>query len=387
MPDREFVYADHAATSWPKPPGVLRAMAAFLEEAGANAGRSGHRLAVEASRRVYAARRDVARLLGIRDESRVVFLPNATWALNLALYGLLEPGHHVITSSVEHNAVARPLRDLESRGVAVTRVACDSAGRLDPADVRRAVTPRTKMIVMTHASNVTGTLLPAAEVGEIAREYGLLFLLDAAQTAGCYPLHVEELGVSLLAFTGHKSLLGPQGTGGLFIGQGVVPRPLARGGTGSFSHLDTQPVELPDAYESGTLNGAGIAGLGEAARFLLARGVEEVRRHELALTSRLLKGLESIPGVRVYGPRRAEERVAVVSFRVKGLDPARAGELLDTEFGILVRVGLHCAPWAHRTVGTFPEGTVRVSLGYSHTDEEVDRIVEAVAKLGARNGA
>ena len=444
--EQRSVYADHAATSWPKPAAVVHAMVEYLEQAGANPGRSAHRRAVASARAVFAARQAVARLLGVRDESRIVFGPNATWAINLALYGLLEPGDRVVTSAMEHNAVARPLHDLSRRGVEVTRVRCTPEGYLDLDDLRRALrraargqasvdspgdgagcsTPGVArgvarggarhpmcLLVLTHASNVTGTILPVVEAARLAHEHGALILVDAAQTAGCLPLDVTAMDLDLVAFTGHKGLLGPQGTGGLYIRDGLTPRPLVRGGTGSFSHLEEQPPVLPDLYESGTLNGVGLAGLGAAVEYVAGVGVDRIRQHEVELTRRLLRGLEAIPGVRVYGPRQAEERVAVVSFNVLAdgaagaggappaaaravarpagsageggvVDPALVAELLDSEFGVMVRAGLHCAPWAHRTVGSYPQGTVRISLGYSNTPEEVDYIVSAVAAIASR---
>ncbi|MEW6547258.1 MAG: aminotransferase class V-fold PLP-dependent enzyme [Bacillota bacterium] len=382
--DGRIVYADHAATSWPKPPPVARAMVDYLEQAGANPGRSAHRLAVAAARAVFATRQAVARFLGCSHEARIVFGPNATWGINLALYGLLEPGDHVVTSTVEHNAVARPLYDLRARGVDVTRVRCSPEGHLDLDDLRRALGRRTRLVVLTHASNVTGTILPVAAAARLAHEEGALVLVDAAQTAGCLPLDVTGMDLDLVAFTGHKALLGPQGTGGLYIREGISPRPLVRGGTGSLSHLEEQPDLLPDVYESGTLNGVGLAGLGAAVRYLADVGTDAVRQHELGLASRLLDGLRDIPGVRVHGPPDAQARVALVSFTVAGADPARVGELLDSDFGVMVRTGLHCAPWAHRTAGTYPAGTVRISLGYSNTLEEVDYVVSAVARVAAR---
>ncbi|MDI7250349.1 MAG: aminotransferase class V-fold PLP-dependent enzyme [Bacillota bacterium] len=436
------VYADHAATSWPKPAAVARALVEYLEQAGANPGRSAHRQAVASARAVFVARQAVARLLGARDESRVIFGPNATWAINLALYGLLEPGDRVVTSAMEHNAVVRPLHDLTRRGVEVTRVRCTPEGYLDLDDLRRALRRATHgqasadglrdgarcstrggmrrgarhpmcLLVLTHASNVTGTILPVVEAARLAHEHGALVLVDAAQTAGCLPLDVTAMDLDLVAFTGHKGLLGPQGTGGLYIREGLTPRPLVRGGTGSFSHLEEQPPVLPDLYESGTLNGVGLAGLGAAAEYVAEVGIDRIRQHEEELTRRLLRGLEAIPGVRVYGPRQAEERVAVVSFNVLAdgpagaggaapaaahaaarpagsageggvVDPALVADLLDSEFGVMVRAGLHCAPWAHRTVGSYPQGTVRMSLGYSNTPEEVDYIVSAVAAIASR---
>lgn len=380
----KIIYFDNAASGWPKPPVVLDAMRRFMEQVGANPGRSGHRRAVEAARVVYTAREGLAALFRVQDPLRIVFAANATEALNLALVGLLRPGDGVITSSMEHNAVMRPLRELERQGVELTVLPCSPQGLLDPRQVEAAITERTRLIALVHASNVTGTLLPIAEVGRIARQYGVLLLVDAAQTAGAYPIDVEAASIDLLAFTGHKALLGPQGTGGLYIGPRVSPatlRPLLRGGTGSLSELEEQPDFLPDRYESGTLNGPGLAGLAAAAHYLLQETVAKVRVHEVALTRRLLEGLAAIPGVTVYGLRDAERQVATVSFNVQGLEPSTVGLRLDEEFGLLCRVGLHCAPAAHRTMGTFPGGAVRWSLGYYNTAQEVDVALAALAAI------
>lgn len=379
-----MIYLDNAASGWPKPPAVLQAMHYFMESVGANPGRSGHRLAVEAARIVYQAREGLAALLGVRDPLRIVFASNATEALNLALVGLLRPGDHVITSSMEHNAVMRPLRALERQGVQVTVVPCSPEGLLNPSAVEAEIRPTTRLIVLNHASNVVGTLLPVAEVGQIARRHGLLFLVDGAQTAGACPIDVEAEAIDLLAFTGHKALLGPQGTGGLYIGPRVSSsqlRPLLHGGTGSRSESEEQPDFLPDRYESGTLNGVGLAGLGAGVRFLLETGVERVREHEVALTRQLLAGLRRIPRVVVYGTGDAERQTATVSFNVEGMEPSEVGLRLDEEFGVLCRVGLHCAPVAHRTIGTFPGGTVRWALGYFNTAADVEGALAALEAI------
>jgi len=379
-----LIYLDNAATSWPKPPEVIRAMVRFMEEVGANPGRSAHRLSVEAARVLYEAREALADLFHIPDPLRIVFCPNATEAINLALKGLLRPGDHAITSSMEHNAVMRPLRALEREGVELTVVLCSPEGFLDPADLEGAIRPNTRLVVLNHASNVVGTILPVAEAGEIARRHGLLLLVDAAQTAGAYPIDVEAAKIDLLAFTGHKSLLGPMGTGGLYIGERVNLEefePLKRGGTGSRSELEEQPNFLPDMCESGTPNAVGIAGLLAGVRFVLERGMEEIRRHEVELAQRLIEGLSAIPGVTVYGGHDAHRQTATVSFNIEGLSPSEVGLRLDEEYGILCRVGLHCAPAAHKTIGTFPKGTVRFGLGYFNTPEEVERAVEAVREM------
>jgi cysteine desulfurase family protein len=339
---------------------------------------------VEAGRTVYDAREVMAELFNAPDPLRVVFCLNATEALNLALQGLLRPGDHVITSSMEHNSVMRPLRALERRGVEVTVVRCLTEGFLDPVDIEAAIKRSTKMIVLNHASNVVGTILPIAEAGEIAHRHGLLLLVDAAQTAGAYPIDVEADKIDLLAFTGHKSLYGPMGTGGLYIGERVNLKefePLKRGGTGSRSELEKQPDFLPDMCESGTPNAVGLAGLAAGVRWVLERGVEAIRAHEVELAQRLIDGLRDIPGVTVYGGLDATRQTATVSFNIAGMEPSEVGLRLDEEYGILCRVGLHCAPAAHKTIGTFPIGTVRFGLGVFNTLEEVDAAVAAVGQL------
>ena len=379
-----MIYFDNAATSWPKPPCVAEAMTQYMAEVGASPGRSGHRLAVEAARRLYDAREAVADLFHAPDPLRVVFGANVTEALNLALNGLLRPGDHVITGSMEHNAVMRPLRALERNGVQITVVPCSPDGALDPADLAAAVGPATRLIALNHASNVTGTLLPVAEAGRIARQHDLLLLVDAAQTAGAYPIDMQSDAIDLLAFTGHKSLYGPMGTGGLAIGDRVdvhLLQPLKRGGTGSRSEREEQPDFLPDLCESGTPNAVGLAGLAAGTRWVLAQGVERIRAHELALTAQLLSGLAEIPGVTVYGPRDARRQTATVSFVIAGLEHSDVGMRLDDEYAIMCRVGLHCAPAAHRTLGTFPAGTVRFGLGAFNTAEEISAALEAVATL------
>lgn len=377
----DLIYFDNAATSWPKPPGVAAAMTHFLEHIGANPGRSGHRLSVEAARVVFAVREAVAGLFNASDPLRVVFGANVTEGLNLALRGLLRPGDHVIASSMEHNSVMRPLRALEQQGVQLTLVPCAPTGELDPLSVRKAIQPNTVLITLNHASNVSGTLLPVAAVGQIARQHDLLLLVDAAQTGGAYPIDMQADPVDLLAFTGHKSLLGPMGTGGLIIGDRVDPErlvPLKRGGTGSRSEHEAQPGFLPDLCESGTLNVVGLAGLGASIQWIEDYGLEAIRAHEIALARQLIDGLHAIEGVTVFGTQEATRQTATISFTLQGLSPSEIGQRLDEEYGILCRVGLHCAPAAHRTLGTFPEGAVRFGLGIFNTAAEVDLAVEAI---------
>lgn len=379
-----MIYFDNAATSWPKPPCVAEAMTHYLAEIGASPGRSGHRLAIDAARVVYGAREAVAELFHAPDPLRVVFGANVTEALNLALNGLLKPGDHVVTGSLEHNSVMRPLRALERAGVSVTIVPCSQTGELDPQDLESAIRPDTRLIVLNHASNVVGTLLPVAAAGRIARRHGLLLLVDAAQTAGAFPIDVQADAIDLLAFTGHKSLYGPMGTGGLVIGERVDVaqlEPLKRGGTGSRSEHEEQPEFLPDLCESGTPNAVGLAGLGASARWILAEGVANIRAHEVALAEQLLAGLAAIPDVTVYGTRDAQRQTATVSFNIAGLQPSEVGLRLDDEYGIACRVGLHCSPAAHRTLGTFPGGTVRFGLGTFNTRDEIAIALDAVAVL------
>lgn len=377
----KLIYLDNAATSWPKPESVYQAVDRFNREVGAGPGRGSHRKTVEAGLLVLETRNRLARLFQIRDSSRIVFTLNVTHAVNLALKGILEPGDHVVTSSMEHNAVARPLAALEKRGVAVTRVQCAPDGSLDPAAVERAITPATRMICLTHASNLTGTIMPVEEVGRLARERGLLFLVDAAQTAGVVPIAVEEMGIDLLAFTGHKGLMGPQGTGGLYIRPGVEVRPLVEGGTGSLSEKLEQPGFLPDRFESGTPNTPGLVGLGAGVEYVLETGLDRIRRHEQELTGRLLSGLREIKGVTLYGPGDVDRMTAVISFNLEGLECGELSYLLDQEYGIISRSGLHCAPLAHQTIGTLERGTCRLSPGWFNTLEEMEAVIRAVDGL------
>jgi cysteine desulfurase family protein len=320
----------------------------------------------------------------MKDSSRVVFGLNATEGINQGLKGILRPGDHVVTSSMEHNSVMRPLRAMEKEGLQLTVVPCSSEGLLEPKDVQRCIRKNTKMVVLNHGSNVTGTLQPISEVGEVCRQHGILFLVDAAQTAGAIPIDMEREKIDLLAFTGHKALFGPQGTGGLVIGERVDEKkivPVKRGGTGSRSEMEEQPDFLPDLCESGTPNTVGLAGLLAGLEFVLQERVEVIRSHETFLTDRLLAGLMEIRGVTVYGPKDARKQVGTVSFNVQGMVPSEVGLRLDEEYGVLCRVGLHCSPASHRTLGTFPQGTIRFSLSYFNTEEELDSALRAVQEI------
>jgi len=381
-----MIYLDNAATSWPKPPKVIQAMADFLERAGGNPGRSGHRLSIEAGRIVYDTREALAELFHAPDPLRIVLTPNVTYALNIALRGLLQPGDRVVTTSIEHNSVMRPLRALERAGVEVVVVPCAADGSLDLAEMSRAVKPGVKLVVTTHASNVIGNILPISQIAPIAHDVGALYLVDAAQTAGALPIDVQALDIDLLAFTGHKGLYGPTGTGGLIISpqvdEGMI-QPVFAGGTGSRSEFEEQPEMLPDKFEFGTGNSVGIAGLGASVRYVLERGVEAIRAHELELTRRLVEGLRIISGVTVYGPDDVRQRTATVSINIAGRRVSEVGLRLDDEYDILCRVGLHCSPAAHRTLGTFPEGTVRLAAGLFTTAEDIAQTLAAMERIAS----
>ncbi len=381
-----MIYLDNAATSWPKPPGVTEAMVRFMEEIGANPGRSGHRQSIRAGRIVNDLREELAELFGATDPLRIVFGLNATEAINLVLHGFLHAGDHVITTSMEHNAVMRPLRALGRAGVKVSVVTCTPEGFLDPADVEASIGSRTRLIVMNHASNVIGTILPVADVARIAQSRGLLLLVDAATTAGCLPIDMDRDGIDLLAFTGHKALGGPTGTGGLMIGDRVDPgwiTPLKQGGTGSRSADEIQPTFLPDVFESGTLNVVGLAGLLAAVRWIRARGIGRIRAEQMATVGNCLHRLSEIAGVTVYGSLNAAERASAISLNIAGLSPSEVGLRLDEEFRILTRVGLHCSPAAHRTMGTSPDGTVRIAPGPFTSTGDIDATIAAVSALAA----
>ena len=377
----DIIYLDNAATSYPKPERVYRAMDDFNRHMGGNPGRGASRRTMTSNSILLETREALASLFNIHDSARIAFCLNITEALNTGLKGILNPGDHVITTSMEHNAVARPLLALNQRGVEWSAVNCGPDGSLDPDDIRRSIRDNTRMICILHASNVTGTIMPIREIGIIAKEHGLLFMVDSAQTAGLLPLDVAEYHIDLLAFTGHKGLLGPQGTGGLYVRPGIEIEPLKEGGTGSLSEELTQPQFMPDHLESGTPNTPGIAGLGAGVNFIRSTGLENIRCHEKRLTDFLIHGLQEIDGVRVYGPLDADQRTAVVSFNIEGVDCGEVSMRLDYEHGIVTRSGLHCAPLAHRTIGTLHQGACRLSPGYFSTDMEIEKVIQAVDKI------
>ena len=351
-----------------------------------NPGRSGHALSIRSARDLFSARERLAELFGCADSSRFIFTGNATVALNQAIKGVLRPGDHVVTTSVEHNSVMRPLRRMEEAGVRVTVVPAGKDGVTEARGVISAFRKATRLVVMVHASNVSGALQPVDAVVAAARRRGILTLIDAAQTAGAVPIDLSILPVDLLAASGHKGLLGPQGTGFLFVREGVRILPLIEGGTGSRSESDRQPEFFPDALESGTPNSVGVAGLAVSLAWILRKGVGTIRRREVALVDRLLRGLSGIPGVTIYGPADPERRGSAVSFRVEGMDPVEVGVRLERRSGVLARAGLHCSPNGHRAIGTFPAGTVRVSPGPFTTRTEIATFLSALRRIRIPSG-
>ncbi|HKN47109.1 MAG TPA: aminotransferase class V-fold PLP-dependent enzyme [Candidatus Polarisedimenticolia bacterium] len=385
-----MIYLDHAATSFPKPEPVYRGMEEFVRASGANPGRGGHRRAVEAEAMINDTRRLLARLLGCARPERIVFTMNATDALNMAIKGVLRKGDHVITSVLEHNSVNRPLNRLERDGViTLTRLPATADHLIDPDGVARAITPRTRLIAVTHASNVTGTIQPIGALGRMAREKGALLLVDAAQSAGVVPIDVERDAIDLLAFTGHKGLLGPTGTGGLVVGERAEVDAWREGGTGGDSSSPLQPAELPHHLEGGTPNVFGIAGLREGVRWLLERGIDSVLEHERALLTEFFGALGDPGRFSWYGADRAladrggDGRVGLVGINLSGFAPAELAAILDEQFDIAVRAGLHCAPYAHKHLATFPQGTVRLSVGTATSAEEMRRVAAALDEVAA----
>jgi cysteine desulfurase family protein len=375
------IYLDNAATSFPKAPGLGDAVKYFIDSVGDNVNRSGYDV-LAADEMVYETRETLAKLFNFPDPENVVFTLNITYGLNLLLKGILQPGDHVIVSSMEHNAVMRPLVQLQAHGVEFSRVQCDLQGRFQIQDLRQQVRENTKMVVVTHASNVSGTILPVEQIGSICEEMQILFVVDTAQTAGVLDIDFQKIKADALAFTGHKGLLGPQGVGGFLISQGLAEsmNPLVSGGTGSLSEYEDVPPYLPDKFEAGTPNLPGIYGLNRALTYLREVGLDTIREKERKLAAQLLGGLSRMDGVRILGPRETEDRMAVVSVDFVGYDNAQVAYYLHKNHGIQTRCGLHCAPSAHKTLGTFPQGTVRFSPGHFNTEDDIEKTLSAVQK-------
>ncbi|MBI4533833.1 MAG: aminotransferase class V-fold PLP-dependent enzyme [Candidatus Melainabacteria bacterium] len=376
------VYLDNGATSFPKPESVYQAIDHFIRRCGGSPGRGSHRKAREAEEIVAQSRSRLARLFGVRNAARIVFTSGCTESLNLSIKGVLKSGDHVITTDLEHNAMARTLWKLKKRlGIDICVVETSSEGCLDAGKIERAINARTRLICSVHANNVMGTILPISEIGKIARSKGVLLLVDAAQTAGVLPIDVEESQIDLLAFTGHKGLLGPPGTGGLYIREGIDVEPLKEGGTGIKSESLEHPHQVPEAYEAGTINAPGIAGLGAGAQFIEQESTAKIRSHELTLNQQFMESVATINRVRVYGPRDFNIKVAITLVSLDGLDPFEVGQLLDRKFGIMVRTGLQCSVWSHQKLGTEGKGAIRFSFGYFNTSEDVDYATYALQEI------
>lgn len=377
------VYLDNAATSYPKAPGVSAAVCDYIDNVGSNVGRGTYQSSYSAGEIVYETRELLSELFKFDNPLNVVFTMNITQSLNTLLKGFLKPGDHVILSSMEHNAVMRPISNLQKLGVEFDRVLCDANGKLSSIEIEKYIKFNTRLVVMTHASNVCGTILPLCEVGEICKRHNIKFIIDSAQTAGVIDIDFNKFNLSALAFTGHKGLLGPQGVGGFVINNELVKQinPFIEGGTGSLSESELQPEYMPDKFESGTLNLPGIYGLYASLKYIKSTGIDTIHKIEMELTKKFLDGVLNIDGIRNVGLSTIEGRTSVVSLDFKNLDNSEIAFILDREFGIMTRVGLHCSPSAHKTLNTFPKGTLRFSFGHFNTTEEVDYTIDSIVKV------
>ena len=377
-------YFDNAASSWPKPTEVMDAMTKCLLEYGANPGRGSHQMAVKASRALFETRKSLARLFGISNPNDICYTLNTTEALNLAIKGLLKEGDHVITTSVEHNSVRRPLEFLRrTKNIEISYIQTNNQGYVNPLNIRDAIRSNTKLVICSHSSNLLGTIVPLGEISEICKAKKLIFLVDAAQTAGTIPIDVQKMGIDMLAFPGHKGLLGPQGTGGLYIHPNLDLEPLLQGGTGSQSEAVEQPLVRPDRYESGTQNTVGIAGLNEGVKFVLHQTVEAIHTKEWKLTQRLMEGIQGVKGIQILGPNLGEDKTGIVSFVMQQIDASELAFILDQSFQIAVRSGFHCTPLAHQSAGTTETGAVRASVGFYTTGEEVNHFIQAIKEISS----
>lgn len=380
-----MIYLDNAATTFPKPEAVYNAMMDCMKNYCANPGRAGHKLAMKAAREIYDTRENIAKLFNIDNPMNIVFTNNATDSLNLAIKGVVNKGDHIITTSMEHNSVIRPIKALEKIGVENTIVQCDEQGFLNVDDLENAIKPNTKLIVTTHASNVCGTLIDIKSISEIANKHNILYLIDASQTVGVYDIDLKAIKADMLAAPGHKGLLGPQGTGILYIREGLNIDILKEGGTGSRSEDLFQPDLLPDKYESGTHNTPGIVGLNEGVKFIFKEGIDKIKEHEEELCKYMLERLDEVPNIKIYGPKDANKRASVISINIGNMDSGEITFLLDSEYDIATRSGIHCAPLAHKTLGTLEQGAVRFSIGYFNTKEEIDKAITALKQIAKNN--
>ena len=376
-----MIYLDNAATSFPKPKQVSDAVAHHLNEIGGNPGRAAHAPAREAGRVIDRTRRSLAKLLGNVEPSRILCTPSTTVALNLAFKGLLQARDHVVTTAMEHNSVMRPLHGLQKLGISHSQIPCSPSGELDPADIPPLIRPQTRLIALIHGSNVTGNLMPVSEVGKMAREHDIFLLVDAAQTMGRIPIDPQESNIDLLAGPGHKGLLGPMGTGFLYVRPGLELEPLWEGCTGTYSESMEQPETWPERFESCTLNAPGLAGLAAGIAEVQKLGLEAIAAHEQSLIESLAAGLSQLPGIVLYGSPDKSSCAGTLSFNVQELDCSEVAHILDTAYAIAVRSGLHCAPAAHRTINTFPHGTVRASVGPYNTQEDIQTLIGAVSEI------
>jgi cysteine desulfurase family protein len=372
-------YFDNAATSYPKPEEVYRVLIDTMKNKGGNPGRGSHTMALDAAREVYSTREKLAKLFNIEDPLRIAFTQNATMSLNFAIKGTLNSGGHVITTSLEHNSVLRPIFSMEDENnVEVTVIEADSHGEIEIRSIEAAIKENTRAIIMTHASNLTGTINPIEEIGKITKKNNLLFVVDASQSAGVQDIDVEKMDIDILCFTGHKSLFGPMGTGGIYLKNGVDIRPIMEGGSGSQSKLRRQPRNMPDILECGTLNAPAIAALGAGVDFIMDVGIENIRNHEEEITAAFIDGLNSIEGVKIYGPRNG---APIVTINMEGIDSSDLSSILDEEYGISTRPGMHCAPLAHKSIGTYETGAVRFSFGYFNTMKEISYALNALKDI------
>ncbi|MEY8739122.1 aminotransferase class V-fold PLP-dependent enzyme [Paenibacillus tundrae] len=376
------IYLDHAATSWPKPPTVGEAMMQALDVAGANPGRGSHRMAVQASRILFSTRKALSTLFGVSNANDISLGSNTTEALNLAIQGWLREGDHVIATMAEHNSVRRPLEYMRrSRNVTVDYVKVDAMGAVDLLQLEKMFRPNTRMVVCTHSSNLLGSILPVGEISQMCRKRQIPLLVDAAQSAGVMPVDVKRIGIDMLAFPGHKGLLGPQGTGGLYIAPELDVQPLLHGGTGSQSEAIEQPNVRPDRYEAGTPNTVGMAGLAAGVKHVMELTPERIYQHEWELTQFMMEGLASVPGIQMLGPEVGHPRTGLLSFTVEGHDSAQLAFKLDRQYNIAVRSGFHCTPLAHESAGTTRSGAVRASVGYNTVQSDVNTLIEAVHEI------
>ncbi|MDK7739635.1 aminotransferase class V-fold PLP-dependent enzyme [Veillonella nakazawae] len=379
----DYIYLDNASTSFPKAPTVATAMSDYITNRGININRGSYALAYDVEDIIYTTRQRLNTLFNGHDPSHVVFTQNVTMSLNMVIKGLLKAGDHVLVSSMEHNAVMRPLTQLLDKGITFDIIPCDKTGSIQLESMDSLIRPNTVAMIINHASNVCGTIQPLESIGPICKAHSLQFIVDAAQTAGVIPIDVKACHIDALCFTGHKGLLGPQGIGGIILTKEMAQTltPLIAGGTGSFSHLETMPTHMPDAFEAGTLNLPGIIGLNEGLAYIESQGMENIHNHELALTQSFLEGLQSIDGINIVGKQNIQDRTAVVSITIDGMDPASIAYELESNYHIMTRVGLHCAPRAHQTLETYPEGTVRFSFGYANTHKDVETALSALHRI------